>query len=471
MSVSASSTNVSNNSQRMNAKLRQAMNSFIISQNSPVETIINDNSTIHRVRSVISKLNYRHLVDSSVVPDLSSYFEHIKTKRYHRWVYQAKNDGKFDNMFSCMGYFYDGLIRKMLSQLCTVDWGTDSPEQDLPLELRSTEVNWNQTAWFFMQHLLKTFDRSDLITEENKQSFNKRFGLYGTINKQLGNWFNGQIEHKATIYFNTEFKLTRNGVTIAGHPDLVTDYCVIDIKTSSGFKSMAEDTFKQILAYVALMRENGHNIPYVGVLLPLQCEQVIIDVSNWNHSAYLDALFRAAGARENRMMGISSELPGVGHTIGKMHGNIKTWSEIISNRLQAWGQILPMQILLTGQLTAQRGRSLTDDEMTRINSLVEDLGLSLYNHAPYTINLAKPWNSRNSSDKTYWVRCCMELLKYSHTIGASGMVIHTGKPTKALTPEKGLANMIHYLHEIIPHASEQCPLLLETPAGQGTEKA
>lgn len=424
-------------------------------------------SSIHRVRSVIGKLNYKHLVNSQVVPDLSSYFQHIKTKRYHTWVYNAKNKGKFENVFPCMGFFYDGLIRKMLSQLCAVDWGTESPDQDIPYELRSSTMNWNEVAWPFMQHLLRSFDRSDLITDQNRQSFNKRFGLYGTINKQLTAWFRGQIDQDSKVYFNTEFTLTRNGITIAGHPDLVTEYCVIDIKTSSGFKSMAEETFKQVLAYVALMRENGRNIPYVGVLLPLQCEQIIIDVGNWDHKPYLDALFRAVGARENIMMGIFSEIPYVGHTIAKMRGNIKTWGELIRNRIEAWGQILPAQILLTGQLTIRN--SLTVNQLKDIKFLVNELKLPLYNHAPYTINLAKPWNSKNPNDTTYWVRSCIEVLKLSDAIGARGMVIHTGKPTKVLDPKTGLANMIRYLHEIIPEATEQCPLLLETPAGQGTE--
>ena len=53
-------------------------------------------------------------------------------------------------------------------------------------------------------------------------------------------------------------------------------------------------------------------------------------------------------------------------------------------------------------------------------------------------------------------------------MGARGVVVHVGKSTTQPLPE-AMANMRANLLTALEHASPSCPILLETPAGQGTE--
>jgi deoxyribonuclease-4 len=53
-------------------------------------------------------------------------------------------------------------------------------------------------------------------------------------------------------------------------------------------------------------------------------------------------------------------------------------------------------------------------------------------------------------------------------IGAKGVVVHVGKHTTQ-TMEAAMAAMRANVAAVLPSATAECPLLLETPAGQGTE--
>jgi deoxyribonuclease-4 len=53
-------------------------------------------------------------------------------------------------------------------------------------------------------------------------------------------------------------------------------------------------------------------------------------------------------------------------------------------------------------------------------------------------------------------------------MGARGVVVHVGKSTSQ-TLESAMSNMRANLQAALPHATESCPILLETPAGQGSE--
>ena len=59
-------------------------------------------------------------------------------------------------------------------------------------------------------------------------------------------------------------------------------------------------------------------------------------------------------------------------------------------------------------------------------------------------------------------------LEYGVKSGAKGVVVHVGKATdKPLA--KALENMLHNITLALEAATPECPLLLETPAGQGSE--
>lgn len=82
-------------------------------------------------------------------------------------------------------------------------------------------------------------------------------------------------------------------------------------------------------------------------------------------------------------------------------------------------------------------------------------------HGVYTLNLAR------SEDLVAPIAAhVIEDLVLGKALGMKGVVVHVGKSTKCTHPHE---NMVKNTISIAEHASITCPLLVETPAGQGTE--
>ena len=104
--------------------------------------------------------------------------------------------------------------------------------------------------------------------------------------------------------------------------------------------------------------------------------------------------------------------------------------------------------------------SISETELQSGRHCIQETGVSLYVHTPYIINLCakNEWN----------VKLLQTNLKYSAQIGCKGVVVHVGKSTKQPLQE-ALSNMKENILAALDSATRDCPLLLETPAGQGTE--
>lgn len=94
---------------------------------------------------------------------------------------------------------------------------------------------------------------------------------------------------------------------------------------------------------------------------------------------------------------------------------------------------------------------------------IRENGINLYIHTPYTINLSSPYHRT-----AYWNTALIQELEMAERVGASGVVIHTGR-YKDLGRDIGIANMIANLSYAVQMAKSSVRLLIETPAGQGTE--
>ncbi len=118
----------------------------------------------------------------------------------------------------------------------------------------------------------------------------------------------------------------------------------------------------------------------------------------------------------------------------------------------------PYQIFLGNPQGSKLNVSDTEAAATAI--LVKDLGASIYVHTPYIINLCvkNDWN----------VKLLQTNLKVAARCGFKGVVVHVGKSTKQPLTE-ALATMRENILASLDSATVDCPLLLETPAGQGTE--
>ena len=419
------------------------------------------------VTEIIKKLNYKLLVKQKIIPKLfipDKVKNHpaFTPKRFPPWVYRNKCQCFF-------GMYIDYMVRKMIHS-CNSDvvLGIENVQhyiinQDYNLwlkEYQSNQTTWNSVAYntFKLVSLMYYIDISYDV-------FKKMFGLLGKINKQIKEVF----EKKGrTFNFNTEF----NYENITSHPDLMSDDLVIDIKTTSSFKSMAESSYLQVLSYAAILRQHSYDIKYIGILLPMQSNLIIYDVSSWKHKLFLNRLKLLAKNLLNynqfllgKQILKSYIIANVGYTIKKT----KTITKTLNNNIAKGLINKPFQIYFRGYGGMSLNPKYEDEDINDALYLIHNFNLKLYVHGCHIINPSHPYTVQNTSNKNFIYSLLKDDLTLFNKLGGHGVVIHTGKPTDRMTDEKGLDEMEITIRDCLPYATKQCPILLETPAGQASE--
>jgi len=121
----------------------------------------------------------------------------------------------------------------------------------------------------------------------------------------------------------------------------------------------------------------------------------------------------------------------------------------------------PYQIFLNGPQNSRI--SVKEDDVGKTAQYVEANNLNVFIHAPYILNLA------NEFKKGEWQYTLFQkYLETGASMKAKGVVIHVAKHTKQ-PYASAIDTMRKNLTEFLQYATPECPILLETPAGQGTE--
>ena len=130
-------------------------------------------------------------------------------------------------------------------------------------------------------------------------------------------------------------------------------------------------------------------------------------------------------------------------------------------------------------ISSPRSTALTDiakyDSVSReIKEYLTQNNFKLVIHSPYVINVASEFKNGKRTltiDECYWIKTIINQLEISDLIGSIGVVLHVGKHVK-LSYKDGLENMrtfIKYVLNDISNKKLNTKLIIETPAGQGTE--
>jgi len=122
----------------------------------------------------------------------------------------------------------------------------------------------------------------------------------------------------------------------------------------------------------------------------------------------------------------------------------------------------PCQIF-TGSPTVWGRPSINSDDEYETIKYIKDNNLDVFVHSLYLCNIAKPFQE---FEKAY--NCLKWEFETGSRLGFKGIVIHCGKYLK-LSKEDGLNNMYQNMISLLPFIDPECPFLLETSAGQGTE--
>lgn len=109
-----------------------------------------------------------------------------------------------------------------------------------------------------------------------------------------------------------------------------------------------------------------------------------------------------------------------------------------------------------------------------IKKYIKDNDFKLVIHSPYVINIASELKINKRVlpiEECYWIKLILHELKIANLIGSEGVVLHVGKFVKQ-SYKDGLDNMkksIEFILDSMIIKNQNIKLIIETPAGQGTE--
>ena len=180
-----------------------------------------------------------------------------------------------------------------------------------------------------------------------------------------------------------------------------------------------------------------------GVLMALLSGGGLIDLSGAFSSMAVD---RASQIREELLIGSHiRKLPKLADTFRSAPDPKKPW-----------------QIFLGGPQTSKF--SVADADLAAAASVLEESKSRFFVHSQYIINLAK----KPEGTDTWHTDLLRKNLQVAATSGCKGVVVHVGKSV-GQDPKAAVETMRANIAACLSAATPECPLLLETPAGQGTE--
>ena len=252
------------------------------------------------------------------------------------------------------------------------------------------------------------------------------------------------------------------GDCVEGHPDMWNKTQIFEVKCSGELnnpikKSALWTSFVfQLFAYGSLRKEATD----LYLVLPLQKEVIHYDIRKWEQrTAFRD--FLSNWSKQEQTVGVANSLMAsvlihqccIGCHMHK-EKSIKQTVLAIQDRTK------PYQIFLSGPQNSNM--SIKEDDLAEAKKLIDQSGQQLFVHSQYIINLC-------SKDKDNWqTKLLSKNLTAAKAFGSKGVVVHVGKSTSQPI-DQAMKTMRENLTEAMAHATAECPLLLETPAGQGTE--
>jgi deoxyribonuclease-4 len=243
---------------------------------------------------------------------------------------------------------------------------------------------------------------------------------------------------------------TVGNAILEGHPDYRTDTQVFEVKMTGQLKKNWVDFLFQVFAYAALAPE----VTDIYLVLPLQEILWHYDVRSWKTSGAYRAFLEAAITKKSSSKGEAHALVqafNIGNHMHKLKSLALTVFALPPDR--------PSQIFLAGPQSSKL--EIADAELAAAGAVASNYFI----HSAYIINLC---TKASADNEAYHTRLLIKNLQYGAAAGAKGVVVHVGKSTTQPLPE-ALATMRANLLEAMEHATSTCPILLETPAGQGSE--
>jgi len=247
--------------------------------------------------------------------------------------------------------------------------------------------------------------------------------------------------------------------SVAGHPDMHNKTQVFEVKLTGMLEDNWVSFLYQVFAYGAIMP----HVKEVYLVLPLQQSLWKMNIEGWvQRAAYRDFLVKVS--THNQTDGLANTLNAqvlckhfcIGCHMSKQKTLIDTVKSVA-------GSNKPYQIFLGGPQNSHLKKDLAKSkDAADAKALIESSKLKIFVHSQYIINLC------GKCEDDWNIRLLKDNLEVGKAMGSQGVVVHVGKSTDQPLPQ-AMERMRNAIRECLPSASKECPLLLETPAGQGTE--
>jgi deoxyribonuclease-4 len=244
--------------------------------------------------------------------------------------------------------------------------------------------------------------------------------------------------------------------SVEGHPDIYNKTQVFEVKLTGMLNQNWTSFLLQVFSYGALMP----GVTDLYLVLPLQQTVWHADIRGWGkRAAFLEALTSWSSKQQTTgvEMAMRAMLLCALYSIGFHAGKQK---QLLNTVASLGDYSKPYQIFLSGP---QNSNIKTDDaDIAATLGFIGKYKAKIYVHSQYIINLCS-----QNADKWH-TNLLIKNLQVTRAFGGKGVVVHVGKSTTQPLAE-ALAAMRGSLLEAMEHATWDCPILLETPAGQGTE--
>jgi endonuclease IV len=244
---------------------------------------------------------------------------------------------------------------------------------------------------------------------------------------------------------------------VEGHPDARTVDQLFEIKLTGMLKDNWTDFMLQLFAYGSI--DTGVKDLYL--VLPLQQTVLRYNLKDWTKRDDYHKVLNTNVAKMQK----SSAMDMLVGTFIRMKFKIGTHMPKLKSLKDTFEKLgdpsAPYQVFLSAPHNTRM--SITDLELGVGAGVIAKYGYQVYVHSQYIINLCTEgagddWNTDLLAKN----------LQYANALGCKGVVVHVGKSTSRPVP-RAIESMRKNIMKVLEYATVECPLLLETPAGQGTE--
>lgn len=372
-----------------------------------------------RVRSILSKLNTKtKKILINMIPDLTIPQNCLINVKYPYSILKALKN-KDQNEYCLLGILSENLLRYPIDKI-TIDT------------------------------LIKEFI---IVSGNSDKTILKKISSSKTTNYYIEKLHETRIKFDSILKGNILYDEVLEYNSVQGHPDGKTETQLFEVKMTANLEKEWINFLLQAYSYSAIKLCSTE----LFLILPLQGEVVNLNLEKWsikNRMKWRELLdSQAKKILENN---VNNDIS-YGMIIQKRFNigmHVKKKPSLKDTFLE-FNDIYPYQIFL-GNPTSSK-LLIQEKELSQAYNIIGKK--KIYVHTPYIINLSKDGNRDE---------ILVRNIEYSVKAGCKGVVVHVGKSTTKPIHE-AIENMRKTIIDAIKFATIDCPLLLETPAGQGTE--